>query len=153
MYVPPIAAHRDREIAGRGRPRRSASPAGSCGSAPPGYVDDVMGAGESSGVPGEVVLRALRRSARRPGARRRRPGRVPVRWSTRLRDERDLGVEGLGDVVRERAQEGLADDARGPGRDRPQQVALPGVAPGPGTEFEEGGQGSSRGRKGGSRRW
>jgi hypothetical protein len=44
----------------------------------------------------------------------------------RLGHERDLGVERLGDVVRERAQERLADDAGRAGGDSAQQVALAG---------------------------
>ena len=59
----------------------------------------------------------------------------------RLGDEREVGVERLGDVVGERAQERLADDARRPGGDRAQQVALPGGGAGVGDgRFEEGGQ-------------
>ena len=66
----------------------------------------------------------------------------------RLRDERDLGIEGLGDVVRERAEERLADDSGRPGRHHPQQVALTGNVAGARDGFEEGGQVESEGRKG-----
>jgi hypothetical protein len=61
----------------------------------------------------------------------------------RLGHERDLGVERLGDVVGEGAQEGLTDDSRRSGRDRPQKVALAGCGAGAGDGFEEGGQGRS----------
>jgi hypothetical protein len=79
----------------------------------------------------------------------------------RLGDEREVGVERLGDVVDERAEKGFADDSRRAGGDGAQQVASPGggggVAGGPDVAlpgggsgvgsggFEEGGQGS-RGR-------
>jgi hypothetical protein len=59
----------------------------------------------------------------------------------RLGHEREVGVERLGDVVGQRAQERLADDARGPGRDGAQEIALPGGVAGVGDgRFEEGGQ-------------
>jgi len=58
----------------------------------------------------------------------------------RLGDEREVGVERLGDVVRERAQERFADDAGGAGRDGAQKVALAGRGAGVGDGFEEGGQ-------------
>jgi hypothetical protein len=52
-------------------------------------------------------------------------------------------------VMGERAQERLADDSRRAGRDRAEQVALPGVRAGVGDGgFEKGGQGGRKGRKG-----
>jgi hypothetical protein len=70
-----------------------------------------------------------------------------------LGHERDLGVERLGDVVGERAQERLADDPRRAGRDRPQQVALAGYGAGAGDGFEEGGQGRVGSERAEARRW
>ena len=146
------AAHRDREIrlevlARDDRAGRQVRPDSL------GHGDDVLLEHLRADGPGEVVLRALREpcGAAVPGGD---DADTPRRRPDALRDERDLGVEGLGDMVRERAQERLADDARRPGRDRPQQVPLPGVAPGPGCgRLKESGQGSVGGRRTGARRW
>jgi hypothetical protein len=68
--------------------------------------------------------------------------------------EREVGVERLGDVVRERAQERLADDPSRPGGDGAQQVALPGGVAGVGDgRFEEGGQDVDGGRRRREPRW
>jgi hypothetical protein len=69
----------------------------------------------------------------------------------RLGDEREVRVERLGDVVDERAQEGLADDSGRAGGDGAQEVASPGGGSGVGGGwFEESGQDGRR-RDGGSR--
>jgi hypothetical protein len=62
--------------------------------------------------------------------------------------ERDLGVERLGDVAHERAQEGGADGRGGAGRDRAQQIGA-GGAGGDGGERRHGGETRHR-RAGGS---
>jgi hypothetical protein len=118
-----------------------------------GHGDDVLLEHLRADGPGQVVLRALRESCRAP-VPRGDDADAPRLRPDALRDERDLGVEGLGDVVRERAQERLADDARRPGRDRPQEVPLADCVPGSGGgRFEESGQGSVEGRRTGARRW
>jgi hypothetical protein len=59
----------------------------------------------------------------------------------RLRDEREVRVERLRDVVDEGAEEGLADDSGRAGGDGAQEVASPGGGSGVGGgRFEEGGQ-------------
>jgi hypothetical protein len=72
----------------------------------------------------------------------------------RLGHEREIRVERLGDVVGERAQERLADDACGPGRDGPEEIALAGDGVGAaGGGFENGGQGEILGRRARATRW
>jgi hypothetical protein len=87
----------------------------------------------------------------------------------RLGDEGEVGVERLGDVVDERAKEGVADDPGRPGGDGAQQVAsrrgptgvgrgreatLPGGRSGVGRgRFEEGGQGGTGTEASGGLRW
>jgi hypothetical protein len=71
----------------------------------------------------------------------------------RLRDEREVGVERLRDVVGERPQERLADDPGGAGRDRAQQVALAGGAGVGEGWFEESGQGGRNGAGSRDPRW
>jgi hypothetical protein len=56
-------------------------------------------------------------------------------------------------VVRERAQERLADDAGGAGRDGAEKVALTGGRASVRDGFEKGGQGGSGGRRSREPRW
>ena len=146
---PADPAHRDREIAGEVGPVDQ-RPRGQQRVRADGVRDDVMGAGEVARRTREVVLRADRQLRPAPGPGRDDPG-SPGSVVQRLRDERDLRIEGLGDVVRERAEEGLADDSGRAGRHHPQQVALTGNGAGARDGFEEGGQVESEGRNGRAR--
>jgi hypothetical protein len=138
---PVRAAQRDREVALEVLAADQRAAGAEALARPLRQRDDAVLVGELARRAREQVLGALGE----PGAAAR-PGRDDAgglrRVLGRLGDERELGVERLGDVVDEGAQERLADDSGGAGGDGAQQVTAFGGGCGVrGGGFEESGQG------------